>query len=124
MAGKKTIFGTMKFSNGWRCGGQIELYGKTHSIQIKAAAYKAEEGMTPEQLQSFRDFYNGKADQLAKVEKALAKSGGQDQFKPTTLLFERDGDYALLVDDSQNPDEGLAVTIKPSVKVVSQDEYL
>jgi hypothetical protein len=46
------------------------------------------------------------------------------RFSPRTLLFGRDGSYALLLDDVVDPDNGLAVCLSPEEKVVTQDEYL
>ena len=40
------------------------------------------------------------------------------------LLFQRDGEYTLLLDDAKNPDEGICMVLYPKKKIVSQDEYL
>ena len=46
------------------------------------------------------------------------------RFIPKTLLIDRDGSYALLFDDNDNPDDGIAVCLAPEEKIISQDEYL
>ena len=40
------------------------------------------------------------------------------------LLFERDGSYAILFDDKNDEDNGIAVCLVPSERVLTQDEYL
>ena len=60
------------------------------------------------------------------VEKMLKEYSdfAQEQFIPRTLLMNRDGSYALLFDDRDNEDEGIAVCLAPEEKIVSQDDYL
>ena len=47
----------------------------------------------------------------------------QDLYKENKL-FGRDGECALLCDDSEEPDEGIAVCIYPTEIIMSQDDYL
>jgi len=46
------------------------------------------------------------------------------RFIPRTLLFERNGNYALLFDDTAEPDGGIAVCLFPEEQIVQQDDYL
>jgi hypothetical protein len=39
-------------------------------------------------------------------------------------LFQRDGGYALLLDDKSDEDDGIAVCLVPKAEVLSQDAYL
>ena len=47
-----------------------------------------------------------------------------EEFIPTTLLIDRNGETAFLLDDENAPEEGIAACIFPEEKIVSQDEYL
>ena len=42
----------------------------------------------------------------------------------STLLFGRNGECALLCDDNNEPDEGIAICIYPKAVIKSQDDYL
>ena len=46
------------------------------------------------------------------------------RFHPRTFLFKIDGSVALLCDDTENPDEGIAIVVTQDYEIVSQDDYL
>ena len=46
------------------------------------------------------------------------------RFTPSSLYFDRDGGCALLCDDEQDLDEGIAVCILPEKSVEYQSDYL
>ena len=48
----------------------------------------------------------------------------ESRFTPTALHFDREGGCALLCDDEEDADDGIAVCIIPEKCVVSQDDYL
>ena len=47
-----------------------------------------------------------------------------ERFVPRTMLFKKDGDVALLCDDNDDSDGGIAVCVKPSLEIKLQDDYL
>jgi hypothetical protein len=124
---KKTIFGEMIFNTGWKVNTKISLLGKGFDITIKAKAYREEDGISYEQAKAFADFDTQKSMRLKTTEYLLnkfSKGNTTERFIPRTLLFQRDGSYALLCDDREDEDDGVAVCLSPEVKVISQDEYL
>lgn len=122
-----SYFGEMTFNTGWKATTDITLFGKSISIIVKAKAYYEKDGITSEQEAAFSDFSNNKEQRLRNTEKLLcdyAIIDAADRFFPRTLLFERDGSYALLFDDNNDEDNGIAVCLAPSELVLKQDEYL
>ena len=124
---KNSVFGEMTFNTGWKASTNIVLFGKLTSITVKAKAYYEKDGITAEQEAAFSDFNNNKEQRLKNAEKLLSEYAGVDaagRFVPRTLLFERDGGYAILFDDKEDEDDGVVVRLLPTERVLSQDEYL
>ena len=120
-------FGEIKFDTGWNKKSTIELFGYSYAIIIKAKAYFEEEGITSEQEASFVDFIYKKDNIQKTIEESLqdfSNINASERFTPRTLLFQRDGSYALLLDDAEDTDNGIVVCIAPNVKLLTQDEYL
>jgi hypothetical protein len=92
-------------------------------VTLKFKAYSKKDGVSSEQEKACKNFNDGK---LRIAEKLLTRysKDAQTRFDPKTLLINRDGSYALLCDDKENPDDGIAVCLAPKAKIVSQDEYL
>ena len=124
---KHTFWGEMTFHVGWKVDSNILFYGKEYGITLKARAYRKEDGITAAQDKALSDFAIQKDAVLKIAEVMLDKfrnGNGAAYFIPRTLLFERDGSYALLCDDSMDVDNGVAVCLAPKQEVLSQDEYL
>ena len=124
---KNSCFGEMIFNTGWKATTDVILFGKSTSIIVKAKAYYEKDGITSEQEAAFLDFSNNKEQRLKATEKLLSDYSTVDadsRFVPRTLLFERDGSYALLFDDKNDEDNGIAVCLAPYKQVLTQDEYL
>ena len=122
-----SIFGEMTFNIGWKAAIDIILFGRSISIIVKAKAYYEKDGITAEQEVAFLDFNNNKEQRLRTTEKLLSNYSAIDdanRFVPRTLLFERDGSYAILFDDKKDEDNGIAVCLVPPERVLTQDEYL
>jgi hypothetical protein len=124
-----TIFGKMTFATGWIIHAEITLWKKSFPVVIKAKAYYEEDGITSEQEKAFVDYKNNATIRLTIPEILLAKyANGAEQSKarfiPKVLLFNRDGSYSLLFDDTDDLDGGVAVCLSPDERIVSQDEYL
>ena len=123
---KKSIFGELVFNTGWKTNTELTLFGTVYNVIIKAKAYFEKDGITSEQEKSFAIFAKSKIEFLKNAENLLNKysSNASGRFIPKTLLFERDGGYALLLDDKEDEDEGIVVCFAPQMKILSQDEYL
>ncbi|TMV47030.1 hypothetical protein FE783_24245 [Paenibacillus mesophilus] len=122
-----SVFGELVFNVGWKAETEISLFNKNYNVIIKAAAYFEKDGITAEQEAAIVDFGDHKNERLKMVEKLLtdfSEGDASQQFVPVILLFKRNGNYALLIDDRKDEDEGIAVCLQPEVKIVSQDEYL
>lgn len=126
MTDKDTPLGKMSFDTGWKLKKDITFDGATYKIVVKCKAYKAEDGITHEQGAAMEKFAREGEKQLAiaaQMLKGKFPAAGQ-RFVPTMLLFNRDGEYALLLDDKEAPDEGVCVVLSPRREIISQDEYL
>ena len=120
------IFGEITFDIGWKRESDISLFGKNYTVKLKIQAYFEEDGITQEQEKSYLAYREDEAGKLHAAE-ALLRSYSDaptTRFCPKTLLFGRDGSCALLFDDVEEPEEGIAVCLLPEEMVVSQDEYL
>ncbi len=126
MTDKETPLGKMNFDIGWKLKKDIIFNDATYEIVVKCKAYKAEDGITTEQEAALKKFAREGEKQLAIAAQMLNgkfPDAGR-RFVPTMLLFNRDGEYALLLDDKDNPDEGMCAILSPRREIVSQDEYL
>lgn len=120
------IFGEVVFSVGWKAQKDVSLFGKVYPITLKIQAYYEEDGITAEQEQAYLDFSNTESDKMKKIEELLDNYAPDavSRFTPRMLLFNKDGSYALLCDDQENIEEGIAVCLSPEELVISQDDYL
>ena len=123
----QTVLGDLQFSTGWKTSGKIVFGGKNCSITIKARAYAEADGLTDAQKAAFSAYKNDGAKIIGDAEELLAAyavNSNAGPFIPRTLLFDRNGEYALLCDDKSDPDNGVAVVLSPKQMIVSQDDYL
>jgi len=122
-----SVFGELIFNTGWKTNTDISLFGNDYNITVKAKAYFEKDGITNEQKIAFSNFKANQGKQLTNIEKLLndfANGDAPRRFLPRTLLFQRDGGYALLLDDNEDDDGGIAVCLSPKMGILSQDEYL
>ena len=125
----KTALGDMSFSVGWKCETTIDLLGKTHTITVKVVSYYESDGISSEQESAIADFAAKTSHYVSIAERLIISAAdglrqAQIQFIPAVLLFNQDGSFALLCDDADDPEDGIAVCLKPSECVMSTDEYL
>lgn len=120
------VFGEIEFNVGWKKKKVINLFEKDYCIDLKVQAYFEEDKITKEQEHAYMEFCSLEDNKLSIVENLLMQYSclAKRRFIPQTLLINRDGSYALLCDDNDNPDEGIAVCLYPTQVIVSQDEYL
>lgn len=123
----QSVLGNLYFNTGWKTNSEIVLFGNSYRVTVKARAYFETDGLTDEQQKAFADYKDHNSQREKEVEallSAYAKTDCSARFFPRTLLFERNGGYALLCDDKDNPDDGVAVILSPDQRVILQDEYL
>ncbi|MFE8697682.1 DUF6985 domain-containing protein [Cytobacillus sp. FJAT-53684] len=124
---KNQVFGELIFDTGWKAKTVLVLFDKTVDIMVKAKAYYEKDGITSDQEKAFADWDSNKEQKVSIIEKLLndyCKSNAPEQFIPRTLLFDRNGEYALLLDDKCDQDEGIAICLVPNERVVLQGDYL
>lgn len=121
-----TVFKDFQFNVGWKASSQVTLFGKNIPVVVKVKAYFEEDGVTADQEQAYLNYSKDKKLVWNNIERLLIDYDpmAADRFTPTMLLFDRDGAYALLCDDDQEPDNGIAVCLAPSQSIVPQDDYL
>ena len=123
-----SIFGHFVFYYGWKAHYEISLYGNIFSILIDLEADKETDSITSEQKFAMETFHANQAQQLKTAELLLADYANHidesSRFVPTAVYFDRNGSYALLCEDTQDTDVGVAVLLWPETAVLSQDEFL
>lgn len=122
-----TAFGELTFQIGFKKQIEITLFGKTISVVLKAKAYYEQDGLTAEQLAALCDLHEHLTEQMQIAETLLRSEAGShaaERFTARTLLVQRDGEYALLLDDAEDEEEGVAVVLSPITQVLSQSVYL
>ena len=119
-------FGELTYSIGWKTTRDIRLFGKNHTIKVKIQAYEPEDSIPPAQDQACRTYIENEAENLKSMEQLMLdfSSDAASRFSPRTLLFKKNGSCALLCDDEQDLDEGIAVCILPEKSVEYQSDYL
>lgn len=119
-------FGHFDFSIGWKKQISLTLFNKQHKITLKLQAYSENDGITAEQEKALAEFKSSEKNNEQRIEKLLVSFDSQsdERFTPKTLLFSRDGSYALLCSDKQNLDDGIAVVLSPTEEIISQNDYL
>jgi len=120
------IFGEVSFDAGWNRNEKISLWGKTNDVLVTATAYYESEAITEAQQSAYRSYNLNKSIMEKKIEQLLSNYMDEPEkhLKPRFLVFEKDGSYALMLDDDGDPDNGVAVQLAPTAKVTSQDAYL
>lgn len=120
------IFGEVSFDTGWNKNDEISLWGQTSDILVTAVAYYERESITEAQQSAYLSFNLNKAAIEKKIEHLLSNFIDEPKkyLKPRFLVFEKNGAYALMLDDDNDPDNGIAVQLAPVAKVTSQDAYL
>jgi len=120
------IFGKVSFDAGWNREDTISIWGKNYSILVTAVAYYEHESITVAQQSAYHSFAMNKTIISKKIENLLVEYMDEPEkhLKPRFLVIEKNGAYALMLDDDNDPDNGVAVQLEPDERVVSQDAYL
>lgn len=126
---KNSSFGDVIFNFGWEKKINIHLFDNEYNIVVQAEAYFEKDGISCEQEDAYVDFTDNKDARLKTVESLLCLIVSKDdeilsRFTPQLLLFKRNGDYALLFDDTEDEDCGIAVCLMPEPEIMAQDSYI
>ena len=127
------VFGEVTFGiTGWRANYSIMLWGNSHEIIADAEAFDEADSITVEQEESFESFKKFQAEKQERIELLLMRYFGSKfdatqlskRLTPRKIKVEQDGCCAMLFDDEEDPDNGIAVIFIPEEEVMTQDEYL
>ena len=123
---ENSTYGHFDFSIGWKTKITLMLFRKKYEVTLKLQAYTKNEDITAKQQNALEEFKALEKEKIGCIERLLNKfdTNSDKRFSPKTLLFQRDGSYALLCDDKQNLDEGIAIVLSPTEEILSQDDYL
>lgn len=122
----ETILGWMDFNTGFKKEDNIVFCGETKSIIIKVKAYFEKDGISQKQVETLKRYNENKAaiqEMLSGLAEKFDKNA-KNRFIPKTLLVGRTGECALLCDDKEDSDGGIAISVYPEQKIISQDDYL
>ena len=118
------IFGEVKFNMGWETKKDILFFDTKYKITVSAAAYYETDKITEEQEISYSEFLENEKMILNKIQEQIDALDGKTRYIPCLLLIQENGDYALIFDDKDDVEAGIAVTIKPEYSVLDTDQYL
>lgn len=110
------------FNYSWEVNSSIELYDKKYDIIVSADAYYADESITEKQREAYNDFLLNENSIIAKIESELSNT--RECFVPKVIKIQKNGDLAILFDDMENEEDGIAVCITPKFEILSIDQYL
>lgn len=119
-------FGNMNYSIGWKVKRRINIFDKEYIITVKIQANKPDQNFPEVQNNACTEYVKSEKMYLEKIEILMTEysENAKTRFLPKTLLFRRDGVCAMLCDDSEDPDNGIAVCIIPEMKIMLQDDFL
>lgn len=118
-------FGELEFNTGWKKPYSVTFNSVKYDIVMKIKAYDADDGIPLVQKQAYVSYINNEKQYLYQAENAIKEEfGDATRFVPSMLLVNRRGECALLCDDLEEPDEGIAIVFGDRIKIVSQSEYL
>ena len=124
---KNKIFGEMDYHTGWERKMIISFNNQKQEIVIHAKANGIQEEITQAQEKSFSHFLENVDSIMKKIEQELLNGLGEDYAKrylPVMLLIKRDGSCALLFDDIDDIENGLAISYLSGIRIMTQDEFL
>ena len=119
-------FGELEYNYGWLTKREILLFGNKHEITVIIQAYKAEDEIPTIQDEVCKEYAEHEQEYLEWIEKLMLEfdDNADTRFTPDSLYIERDGKCALLCDDAEDLDDGIAVEIIPEKNVTYQNVYL
>jgi len=121
------IFGKVNFDTGWYRNDLISFCNRKWKIYVCANSYRITDLITDDQRTTYANFVENQSMIEKEIEDLLISYGGDDfllTLKPTGLILQREGGYAILFDDMSDMDNGIAVELSPNKEVMTQDDYL
>lgn len=119
-----TAFGDMNFNIGWKTKTIIKIFDIDYQITVKLKAYNEKLSITEEQIQTCQFFCDNTEKIINKIENLLLSYKDRENLTPTTLLVKRNGDYAILFNNNNDADNGIAVCLTPKEEILSLDQFL
>ncbi|MCM0599158.1 hypothetical protein [Periweissella fabalis] len=122
-----TVFGNIKFGVvSFLTTINVNIFGENQAIIVDIRAYEEKDGITTAQQIAFSNFTQQKDILLSQLQSGLMTidSQAQTRFTAKNMLIDRNGELALLFDDAQNEEDGLAVQLLPNFLITEQDSYL
>lgn len=119
-------FGNLEYSVGWRKNINVAFFGCEHRVILKLHSYRMEDPITEKQIKAYEWYLENGANAVETAQIALSEEfdNADIRFAPSMILIDRKGEIALLCDDAELPDEGIAIVLDESIKIISQDDYL
>lgn len=116
----------LSFDEGFQKKLTVLSFGEKREVLLVFSAYYEKDGLTAEQFDSYARFDKSQESLLPEVESRLLVDfpEAKTRFQMTMVLIQRDGTLALLYDDAENMDDGMALQLFPEIKMMTQDEFL
>ena len=126
---KNAVFGEVSFNFGWEKRGSVILFNRPYSVVIRIKSFRETDLITVAQEEGYHLYRQNEKKYCAKIEQALIEycedaDQAKERFIPSTLIFQRDGSFALMIDDDNDVENGLVFTLSPVFSLQTTDEYL
>ena len=120
-----TIAGELSFNYGWERKIEIDFNHKKTEINLFFVAYYKNELLTQKQELAYQFWKSNKFQIEGNINSILNQSQYNIDFVvPTCLYFDKAGSIFLLCDEINDMDDGIAIDITDSYKILSQDVVL
>ncbi|MDG6896063.1 hypothetical protein [Volucribacter amazonae] len=119
------------FNYGWVSNTKLKLSlnNKEYEVSCVFQSQKSQ-SISEEQKQSLASFLNKQSEYEKKANALLngyitaENISNDEKIKPKTLLFKRDGSFAILADCSWDIENGIAIILSPQQSIGIQDIFL
>ena len=120
------VFGEVQFNMGWETCLSFIFLGHEYQITVSADSFYENDLITEAQENAYLDFLRNRDEWIKRSEEALMSynENAESKYKPVLLKINRDGTMAMLFDDIENIEEGIAICLTPKIEVIPVDAYL
>ncbi|WP_026658161.1 DUF6985 domain-containing protein [Butyrivibrio sp. AC2005] len=120
------VFGEVKFNMGWETSLSLVIFGLGYKITVSADSFYENDLITEAQENAYSDFLRNRDEWIKRTEEALLNYDGnaEKKYKPALLKIDRDGTMAMLFDDTENVEDGIAICLTPKMEAIPVDAYL
>ena len=139
---KDPVFGEMEYDCGWTKKQEVHFLDKFSVVEIVVSAYTGE-SIVEEQHKSYKYFMENEEKINSELPKIIQDYIDEniedirldypeidnikklsDIVRPSTLLFDTDGNFVFLCDVSWDEENGIGIEIFPDYKVDIQDMFI